>query len=693
MSSGSLRNIGSRLPDIFLSYSREDQATARRFAEGFEREGLSVWWDQTLSAGEAYDEVTEKALNEAKAVVVLWSKTSVASRWVRAEATQANESRSLVPVMIEPCKRPIMFELTHTADLSHWKGDTSDKAWRTYVADVRRFVQRGEPAQSVPQAQSRPNQSPRFGGRSIAILAAIVIIAGGILWTVTRTGGKTPSQAASTVQVGASPSGAKAVSAPVGVSLAVLPFVDMSPEHNQEYFSDGLSEELLNQLAQIKELSVAGRTSSFSFKGKNEDLRVIGEKLGVSNILEGSVRREGNHLRITAQLINSKGGTHLWSQTFDRELKGVFAVQEEIAKDVSRALSITLDVGSMSHAKGGTTNVEAYDKFLRAQEFSYMGGPKEDVQAATLYREAVTLDPAFVRAWWGLRNVLGALRDWYPEQTEIGKEIAQTEARIAGLVPEAWWTQAIRADQFSLQHKWSEANTAMSAAMAAAPASENYCGIDSFVSYVGRINVAVQCMERARQTDPLSLYISGGLQFALDLAGRPEEAQAEYERSKRLAGDHREWAHIALIRLLYRKNVDPATLKAQFRKYASDASIQWRLDQTLVDRLDDKEAARAAIHRAYEDPANGDQLRTLILMIYADRFGDRDLALTALRRYLFEAGGRSLGWLWIPSMTSMRADPRFKDILRDLGLVAFFRASGNWGDFCRPVGSDDFECH
>jgi hypothetical protein len=133
--------LGSPLPDIFLSYSREDQATARRFAEGFEREGFTVWWDAALDAGQAYDEVTEKALQDARAVVVLWSKKSVASRWVRAEATQANENQTLVPVMIEACKRPIMFELTHTADLSHWTGDANDKAWQSYLAGLRRFVE------------------------------------------------------------------------------------------------------------------------------------------------------------------------------------------------------------------------------------------------------------------------------------------------------------------------------------------------------------------------------------------------------------------------------------------------------------------------------------------------------------------------------------------------------------------------
>src|SRR6516225_5023145 len=131
------------MPDIFLSYTREDQATAQRFAEAFEAQGFSVWWDATLRSGEAYDQVTEKALRTAKAVVVLWSQKSVVSRWVRAEATLAERNRTLVPAMIEPCERPIMFELTQTADLCRWTGDAGDPAWRAFVADVRRFIAAG----------------------------------------------------------------------------------------------------------------------------------------------------------------------------------------------------------------------------------------------------------------------------------------------------------------------------------------------------------------------------------------------------------------------------------------------------------------------------------------------------------------------------------------------------------------------
>ncbi len=313
------------MTDVFLSYSRDDLTVARRFAEGFEREGLTVWWDQTLIPGEAFDEVTEKALNEAKAVVVLWSKTSVGSRWVRAEATQAHDNKTLVPVMIEACKRPIMFELTHTADLSNWKGDMSDPAWRTFVGNVRQLAKNEGRQAAAPDVNPVVRRPGRFSaGAMVGILVAVLGALGLGLWGLSHKPGDYAKE----------------------VTLAVLPFANLSSDPEQEYFSDGLTEEILNQLAQIDGLAVTARTSSFFFKGKNQDVRSsIGAKLGVAHLLEGSIRKEGNQLRITAQLVSSADGAHHGRRTYDRELSGVFQLQEQIAKDVAQALSVKLDVG------------------------------------------------------------------------------------------------------------------------------------------------------------------------------------------------------------------------------------------------------------------------------------------------------------------------------------------------------------
>ena len=176
------------MPDLFLSYARDDQDIARRFAENLQREGFEVWWDQALNPGEAFDQVTEEALAAASAVIVLWSKSSVSSRWVRAEATQANANHRLLPVMIEPCTRPIMFELTHTADLSNWKGGRDDPAWQAFVASVRRFVQRRGSGESAvvpalrPETMALPRPTPRERmARAVGVLGAAATWAGSLL--------------------------------------------------------------------------------------------------------------------------------------------------------------------------------------------------------------------------------------------------------------------------------------------------------------------------------------------------------------------------------------------------------------------------------------------------------------------------------------------------------------------------------
>ncbi|MGA9573833.1 MAG: hypothetical protein WBS20_07805, partial [Lysobacterales bacterium] len=211
-------------------------------------------------------------------------------------------------------------------------------------------------------------------------------------------------------------------------SIAVLPFVNMSEDSSNEYFSDGLSEEVLNILAKIKELRVAGRTSSFAFKGKNEDLRVIGEKLDVTSILEGSVRRDNksNRVRITAQLINVEDGYHLWSETYDRELDDIFAIQDEIARKVAEALRITLlgeDEARLEQIE--TTEISAYDIYLKAMQGLNDGGYVSLSRAAGQFQQTLTLDPTFTPA------TLGLIRTW-SEMAQTGS-ITREEALRRGL--------------------------------------------------------------------------------------------------------------------------------------------------------------------------------------------------------------------------------------------------------------------
>ena len=198
-------------------------------------------------------------------------------------------------------------------------------------------------------------------------------------------------------------------------AIAVLPFANLSSDPEQEYFADGITEELLNSLAQIKDLQVTGRTSSFYYKGKNEDLRAIGETLGVEYILEGSVRKSADRLRITAQLINARSDHHLWSETYDRKLDDLFVIQEDIARSVAEALEITLGVGGRGRMPGMTHNVAAYDAFLKAGvtkglDIIVAQTPKRLREMLQNLEQAVSLDPDFGIAWVGLFSAYESAR-------------------------------------------------------------------------------------------------------------------------------------------------------------------------------------------------------------------------------------------------------------------------------------------
>ena len=343
------------MADVFISYAREDAETARRFAEVFQSAGFSVWWDDALRSGEAFDEIIERALRDAKAVVVLWSRSSVTSRWVRAEATQADRNRTLVPVTIEPCQRPIIFELTHTTDLSHWRDNTEDKAWRSLIADVRRLV----------EAQAAPRVTP-----SVAATAS-----------TTMTNPAPPTH-------------------PSRPGVVILPFVNMSGDPEQEYFSDGVTEDIITDLARVSALSVASRNSAFSYKGKTVVPAQLAQALKVTHVMEGSVRKSGNRVRITAQLLEAATDTQVWAERYDRTLDDIFAIQDEISKSIVTALKVKLlPAEKAAIEQRSTTNSEAYELFLMARGFQRKGSERLKPVILRICRRVVELDPGFARGW------------------------------------------------------------------------------------------------------------------------------------------------------------------------------------------------------------------------------------------------------------------------------------------------------
>lgn len=332
------------MTDVFISYSRSDADTARLFAKAFEAMGLSVWWDAALRPGETFDEAIEQALKRARAVVVLWSRASVGSRWVRTEATIADRNGTLAPVMIEPCERPIMFELTHTADLCHWRGDSGDKAWQGLAADVRKLVDiRAEPIMAIAAPQPAPAAHH---------------------------------------------------------SLLVLPFVNMSGDSEQEYFADGVTEDIITDLNRVGALSVVSRNTAFSYKGKAVAAAALARDLGVSHILEGSVRKSGARVRITAQLLEASADAQIWAERFDRTLDDIFAIQDEISQAIVGALKLKLaPEEKRAIEQRATGSSEAYELFVMARAFSRKGSERLKPTIVRICQRAVELDPNFAPGW------------------------------------------------------------------------------------------------------------------------------------------------------------------------------------------------------------------------------------------------------------------------------------------------------
>jgi tetratricopeptide (TPR) repeat protein len=321
------------------------------------------------------------------------------------------------------------------------------------------------------------------------------------------------------------------------------------------------------------------------------------------------------------------------------------------------------------------------------------GGAQNVELAAQSCREAVALDGRFVRSWHCLYEALGSSQNWgvvnvvaaRAEQKDVG-------ARIVSLAPGAWRTQLLRAEEFLAARKWKDAEEAIDAARVQAQGADS--GVRAlFLRSVGRIGEEARIRERQSRADPLSLAISAELQRALIYAGRDADAKAEYSRSIVLQGDHTVQYWWEMVRRASRNDADPSAVTAQHRLFMSSATGLWTTPHQAVLNSKNGEEARTTLRRVMDDPASQSGINMQVVAWAADQLGDKDLALIALRRSVIDLRNIILRDLWSPYKTGLRTDPRFKEIVREVGLVDYWRTSGNWSDFCKPVGTDDFECH
>ncbi|HEY4046800.1 MAG TPA: winged helix-turn-helix domain-containing protein [Acidobacteriaceae bacterium] len=451
-------------------------------------------------------------------------------------------------------------------------------------------------------------------------------------------------------------------------SLAVLPFADMSPAKDQEYFSDGLAEQLINDLAKVPGLKVVGRSSAFQFKGKNEDLRDVGRKLGVANVLEGTVRREGNHVRITAELTKADDGFQLWSQTYDREIKDIFAVQDEIAAAATDALQLKLLGGNGQPVAPNirSANPEAYQAYLQAEYFIGRGQSKEDLGKALAYADtAIKLDENYGPAWALRASVQNEMAEvGLIDLTEGFRKARDDAERAIALDPKlASAYLALATTQLYSDWDWDAADASLTKAAALQPGSVEIFRIRSYRSRaLGNLEQAINLYEQAVALDPLRTSSHLGLGYLLFVAARYGEAQAALHKALDL-NPQAPLVHLTLGKIF----IEEGKLQQALMEIEKEPSEWGKLTgQVLVyhalGREQDSDAALAALIAKY-DKLSAYQ----IAQVYAYR-GEPGKSFEWLDRAYEQ---RDPGLTEInsdPMLKNVRHDPRYTELLKRMHL-------------------------
>jgi adenylate cyclase len=343
------------MADVFVSYARADLALVAPLVNAIAANGWSIWWDPEIAPGQEFDHQITAELKSAAAVLVVWTPNSVRSRWVRGEARDAAERGILIPVRFAEAALPIDVRAFHTTDLDAWREDTASL-----------------PFQEVLRAIGATIDRQRLPGTASAILR---------------------------------PSAAAADAGPSRATVCVLPFANMSGDPEQEYFSDGITEDIITDLSKVSALSVIARNSAFVYRGQHVDVPKVARELKASHVLEGSVRKVGGRVRITAQLVDGSGNDHIWAERYDRDLNDIFALQDEISQAIVKALKLKLlPAEKLAIERRGTDSVEAYNVYLMAwRHYVASHRTEEDARPpetiVRLCSRATQIDPDYAQAW------------------------------------------------------------------------------------------------------------------------------------------------------------------------------------------------------------------------------------------------------------------------------------------------------
>jgi adenylate cyclase len=571
------------MADIFVSYARPNEPQAMRVTEALRAAGYAVWRDDDLPAHRAYAEVIEERLTAARAVVVLWSADASKSQWVRAEADKARAAGTLIQATLDSSIPPLPFNQIQCADLSQWSGDPDAPGWRKLAASVEALAPR--------LREQSGRKAPRRSQRQLCI--------------------------------------------------CVLPFQNMSGDAEQEYFSDGISEDITTDLSKVSALGVIARNTAFTFKGKSLNICDVAETLGVTHVLEGSVRKAGGRVRINAQLIDGATGDHVWAERYDRDLEDIFAIQDEISKAIVDALRLKLlPEEKKAIEQRGTTSAEAYNLYLLARQYWITGNhgdPRREERVMRICQRAVEIDPYYAQAWALLGIAQSNLRYGFGYPVDDGFAAAHAALAIDPSIAEAHCTMARRLEE---KGRGDDALAELRKGLALNPDSwELNKAIANFFMYRRKVAEAAAHFEKAAAAMETDYHAWGMLMTCYSGLGDEERLQ-----------------HAAKTTLQQVEQVlaqDPS----------NGAAISFGV--SALGALGEKERAREWMERALLIDPDNLNMRYNFACALARELDDRDGAIRMLESSLSRIQGSLGNAEFDPDFDSIRDDPRFAKIVRD----------------------------
>ena len=642
----------SETPWVFVSYSREDRAAAMEVIQALQDAGIETWWDGLLEGGARYGDITEYRLENAYAVVVLWSKRSTRSHWVHDEATRGRDRQCLIPATIDGSEPPLGFRQFQWLTLASEPGPLDPAGLADLVRSIRRLdaARKGEAVQPFV-AKPAPRPSGRTGGlavnRRVAIGGGVAAVAGlGAigLWQSGIFGGSRSN------------------------SVAVLPFDTIGGGEDQAWFADGLASEIRARLAQNPLLKVAAKASSETFRETPAQATEIANRLQVAYLLNGDVRRDGEQLRVNASLTDGTTGFTARQLSYDRAVDGIFEIQGAIAAAVIGELTAEIEGRDAAAQLGGTDSVAAYEAFLRGRELFDAGTDEAtDRQALAKFEEAIAIDPAYAAAHAGMSRAISVIGNLYTAPAAradtYGRavEAAREAVRLAPDFADGHSTLGFAiANRLDMKNARAPYERSFELGAGDAEILSRYA---IFRSRVGDADGASKAIERAAGLDPLNARVFkffGDIAYA---AGRPEEAIRHLDEAKALQQQLSSYHYAKGLAQL--ELGDPEAARNSF---AADPFFVWQKTGGAIaeHRLGNRAGAQA--HYRELKAKYGAESSYQYLQILA-QWGDLDGALDAMAE-AERLGDSGLVWLFNdPLLAPVKKTSEYRALSERLGFV------------------------